>query len=225
MNKLSFGIALLIAQFGWSQDVRTVGDFNSIKVFDKINVELIPSSTNKVELIGENVQDVELVNKNGELKIRQKLEKMFDGEEITAKVYFKNLQFIDANEGSSISCDAVIKQTALDISAKEGAGVELKLDVQKAKVRAVTEGVVTLSGKSYNQEINIGTGGIVNGKNFKTTQSTVNITTGGEAGVFATELVDAQVKMGGTVTIYGKPKQINQKTVLGGKIIEAQSEN
>jgi hypothetical protein len=31
-------------------------------------------------------------------------------------------------------------------------------------------------------------------------------------------LVDAKVRAGGTITIFGKPKQINQKTVLGGSI-------
>jgi hypothetical protein len=32
--------------------------------------------------------------------------------------------------------------------------------------------------------------------------------------------VDAKVKAGGSIYIYGKPKQINQQTILGGTIIE-----
>ena len=36
----------------------------------------------------------------------------------------------------------------------------------------------------------------------------------------ASTLVDAKVSAGGSIYIYGKPKQINQKTVFGGKIEE-----
>jgi hypothetical protein len=33
--------------------------------------------------------------------------------------------------------------------------------------------------------------------------------------------MDAKTRAGGTITIYGNPKQINQKSVAGGKIIQA----
>ena len=36
--------------------------------------------------------------------------------------------------------------------------------------------------------------------------------------VRASQLVEAKVRAGGIITIFGKPKQINQKTVLGGSI-------
>ena len=36
-----------------------------------------------------------------------------------------------------------------------------------------------------------------------------------------TDLVDAKVRAGGNITIYGKPRQINQKIVAGGTIREA----
>jgi hypothetical protein len=36
-----------------------------------------------------------------------------------------------------------------------------------------------------------------------------------------TELVDAKVRAGGDILIYGKPSNINQKTIAGGSIKEA----
>ena len=35
------------------------------------------------------------------------------------------------------------------------------------------------------------------------------------------DLVDAKVRAGGNIMIFGKPKKINQKTVAGGNIKEA----
>ena len=39
----------------------------------------------------------------------------------------------------------------------------------------------------------------------------VSCNAGGEAAIFATISVDAKVRAGGDITIFGKPKQINKK--------------
>jgi len=36
--------------------------------------------------------------------------------------------------------------------------------------------------------------------------------------------VEAKVRAGGDITIYGKPKQINQKVIAGGSIEEAKQQ-
>ena len=54
-----------------------------------------------------------------------------------------------------------------------------------------------------------------------TQQTTVTVNAGGLANVYATDLVDAKTRAGGTITIFGKPKQINEKTVAGGNIVQA----
>ncbi len=221
MNKLAFGIAILLSQITLAQTTKDTGTFDSLKVFDGINVELIPSAENKIEIMGNNSNEVEVINKNGELKVRLPLGKMLKGDDIKAKLYFKNIQAIDATEGSFVSSASVFKQLALDLTAKEGAQIELKSDLQKAKIRVITASKIILSGKALNQEVSIGTGGILEAKNLNTNQTSVAISTGGVAEINATEFVDAQVKMGGTITIFGNPKQINKKTVLGGSIIQS----
>lgn len=221
MKKLVVIAMILMAQILIAQVTKNLGDFDSLKVFDRLNVELIPSSENKIEIKGERSNEVEVVNKNGELKIRMSLKKLLKGEEITAKLYFKKLESIDGSEGSYIICDDVFKQTSMEITSKEGAEIKLKLDVKKTKIKAVTGGIIKLSGEATNQDVSIGTGGIVEADSLKTSQTTVSITTGGEASVRASELVDAKVRVGGTITIFGSPKQINKKTVLGGTIEES----
>ena len=92
---------------------------------------------------------------------------MLNGTDIKAKLYFKNIQTIDATEGSFVSSNAVFKQMALELTAKEGAQIELKSDLQKAKVRVVTGSKIILSGTALNQEVSVGTGGILRAKGFK----------------------------------------------------------
>lgn len=218
-NVLVFTFVLL-TQMTFAQVTRSLGDFNTVKVFDKLNVKLIPSNENKIVITGNRENEVETVNKNGELKLRMPFPKLLSGDDIVIKLYFKTLEDIQANEGSYVSCDQTFKQTILDINASEGSEINLDLDVDKANVRAVTGGIIELSGNANNQNCTIASGGIYKGNELHTTQTTIAVSAGGQAEVFATLLVDAKVTAGGSIDIYGKPKQINQKTVLGGTIRE-----
>lgn len=69
-NILAGAIAIVAVQFSFAQTVKNVGTFSSLKVYDKIPVVLIPSTSNKVEVNGKKSSDVEVINKNGELKVR-----------------------------------------------------------------------------------------------------------------------------------------------------------
>ena len=211
-------LAILAVQFSFAQVKKEVGEFDKVRVFDRISVELVPSNENRIEISGSRSSEVEVVNKNGELKIRMPFKKLLDGEEINAVLYFKRLETIDAAEGSYVGSDTPFNQSALEVSAKEGAEVKVSGELQKLTGKAFTGGTLTLSGTSVNQEITIGAGGIVHAKDLKTDQTTVSISAGGEAKIYATELVDAKIKAGGTISIYGKPRQVNQKTTLGGTI-------
>jgi hypothetical protein len=220
MKNYKLIIILLLSQIGFSQETTTknLGDFDAVKVFDKISLQLIPSEESKIELSGKNSSEVEIVNNNGELKVRMPIGKFLSGEDVTALLYNKNIKSLDACEGSYISSEKAIKQISFSLNAKEGAEIKLKLEVQKLSIRATSGGIINLEGTAKNQDIIISSGGVLNAKDFQTEQTNVAISAGGTADVRASELVDAKVRAGGTITIYGKPKQINQKTVLGGSI-------
>lgn len=213
-------IFIIVTQISFSQVIKNLGDFNAVSVFDKIEVELIKSSENKIIINGDRDSEVELITKNSELKIRMPFPKLLSGESVLVQLFYKNMESISANEGSIITSNSVLENTILDISAREGAIIDLDLDTEKVKVKAVTGAIISLSGKATIQDINLMTGGIVEAKNLVTSQTTVSISAGGKAEINATTLVDAKVRAGGSVLIYGKPAQINKETVLGGKIEE-----
>lgn len=220
MKKVVVVAFAIVSQITFAQVTKKIGDFNQLKVYDKLKVELIESSENKVVISGKRENEVEVVNKNGELKLRMPFPKLLSGEDISIKLYFKSIDGITASEGSYVSSDAVFKQTILDLSAKEGSEIYLELDTQKANIKAVTGGTIELIGKAINQDVSIMSGGSLRSKGLKTSQTTITVSAGGNAEINASVLVDAKVKAGGSIFIYGKPKQINQQTILGGTIIE-----
>ena len=198
---------------------REVGDFNEIKVFDLIEVNLIQADENKIIIKGERADDIKWVNKNGVLKLRMQLDKKFTGEDTFIEVYYKNLDVIDGNEGAQITCNELVNKAKITLKAQEGARIIIGMDVAVAEIRAVTGGIVEASGLAENQSIVLNTGGIFEGKNLKTAISDVKISAGGEAEVFASKRVDVNVKAGGDVTVYGQPKQVNKKTFVGGRVV------
>lgn len=220
MKNLVYSL-LLISQIGFSQAEREVGSFSKVTSFDQIDVLLIPSDENKVILSGAGSEEVELINKNGELKIRMPLTKLLAGDNVSATVYYTNLEAIEANEGSRISSEAVFESTTFDVKAKEGAQIKIKIDVDRLTLRVANGAVINIEGSAKNQDVLVNSGGVYEAEKLITQQTIITSNAGGEADVYATNFVDAKVRAGGDITIYGKPKQINQKVIAGGSINEA----
>ena len=105
--------------------------------------------------------------------------------------------------------------------SKEGSQIKINLDVDKLTARVANGSSISVSGKAKNQDILVNSGGTYEGEKLITNQTVITLNAGGEAFIYATDLVDAKVRAGGDIIIYGKPKEINQKIVAGGTIKEA----
>lgn len=218
MRKLLLIALLSFGQLLLAQVTRSLGDFSTVRVFDRINVTLVKSSENKIVINGSRAEDVEVVTKNNELKIRMKLTKLLKGEDIDATLYYKAVDQVEASEGSFVSSADTFKMTAFDVNVKEGARIKLALDVQKLKSKANSGGLLELSGKAANHTSALTSGAALKAKSLVTSQTDITISAGGEAEVYATDFVDAKTRAGGDIDIYGNPKQVNKKTAVGGTI-------
>ena len=222
MQKVVLVVVFFLSQLGFSQNsvTKKLGDFTKVTSFDQIDVLLVPSNENKIILSGEGANEVELVTKNDELKIRMPLTKLLKGESISATVYYKNIDAVEANEGSRIASEATFNAINFDIIAKEGSEIKLKLDVERVSIKASDGSKIDVEGNATNQEVLVNTGGIYDAKQLRSKLISITVNAGGEAAIFATDFVDAKVRAGGNIEIFGKPKQINQKVIAGGTITE-----
>lgn len=221
MKKFFSLTALFALQFIFAQDViRELAPFTEVKVYDRISAELIKSDQNKVEITGARSQEVEVLQKKDELKIRMPFSKLLKGEDISVKIYYSGkLNEIEAYEGSFITSQDVISVFDLELEVKEGAEIKLEIAVNELEVKAVTGGFIHLSGEVKGEmKASIKTGGELQAQKLQTKRTTVSISAGGEAEIYATDYVKARVKAGGDIRIYGKPAYIDQKTIVGGTI-------
>lgn len=199
---------------------KNVGTFTTVKVYDLIHVNLIKSDTDKVVITGEDVNDVEVINKNGKLKIRMHIDKVFDGTKTFVEVHYTNLIVIDANEGAQIVANELMEQNVVELRTQEGGKIKVGLKVNAVKARAVTGGIIETSGQAKVQEISVYTGGIYEGKQLHTEKTQAFIRAGGEVDLYATEVVDAKIRAGGDIYIYGDPEIIQENRVFGGRIVK-----
>ncbi|WP_142784529.1 head GIN domain-containing protein [Changchengzhania lutea] len=197
---------------------KTIGEFNTLKVYDLIEVELVKSNDNKVIISGENSNDVLVNNKNGTLKIKMSLEEIFDGSKTKVTLHYTSLDVIDVNEGAKVYSDDKIKQFEIDLKAQEGGKIDVKLNVNYVNIKAVTGGIIKVEGKAKSQDISIQAGGVYKGAELKTDKTEVAIRAAGEAYVHASDLVDIKIRAGGDVFIYGNPDKVNESKVFGGRI-------
>ena len=213
-------LTLFCSSIAFTQIEKNIDNFNKVTSFDQIDVVLIQSNENKVVLNGKGADDVTLIIKDGELKIRMPLLKMLSGNDVSATVYYNAIDAVEANEGSRISSNDILKAIHFDVISKEGAEIKLELNVSRVTVKAASGGKIFLSGNATNQEVVLGSGAVLDAEKLSTTQTIITANAGSDATVYATEFVDAKVRAGGIITVYGNPKQLNKKTIAGGKIIK-----
>ncbi|MDD7885946.1 head GIN domain-containing protein [Flavivirga sp. 57AJ16] len=220
MKRLIVLLTILVSTIAIAQKPieKSIGEFTNLKVYDLIDLELIKSDHDKVIISGKNNEDVLVNNKNGTLKIKMKLEEAFDGNETKVQLYYTALDIIDVNEGARVFSKDTIKQFEIDLNAQEGGKIEAKLDVKYANIRSVTGANIQTSGIAKHQDISIYTGGVYEGEDLKTEFTDVSVRIAGEAHVRAKTLVNAKIRAGGNVFIYGNPERVDESKVLGGRI-------
>jgi Putative auto-transporter adhesin, head GIN domain len=216
---LIFCLSLVsITVFSQRTIIKSVGDFNELKVFDLIEVNLIQSTENKIVIKGSFIDDVKIINKNGKLKLRMNTDTRFQGEHTFINLYFTSITTIDANEGSSIVCKEVIVRDEIELKTQEGGMIKVGLHVNRNVVKAVSGGIVEVFGESNNQEVKLNSGGLFKGRELATKTTKVVITAAGVADINASEKVEVRITAGGDVNVYGNPKLIDKKRFAGGRI-------
>lgn len=206
----------------WSQNetiTKELDAFKEVKAFDGLSVTLIKSDVNKAVITGVNTKNVVIVNNAGILKIRMEVNKLFSGYRTFIDLFYTDdLIILDTNEDARITSKETVIQPVLELKAQEGGELIIIAQVEQLLIKSVLGGIITASGTSHNQDVQINTGGIYKGKDFKTKFSTVNVNAGSRAEIFASDYVRASVKAGGEVLVYGDPAKMEERTVFGGKI-------
>lgn len=210
-------VVMVVTSCSYAQ-VKNVGSFSRLKVYDQLKVELVPSNEYKAEITGKNAQEVTFVNSGSELKVRMATVKLMQGDDTKIIIYYKSINDIQASQGSTITGSSVLKSNAINLVSNEGSVIDIAADTAHLTAKVNTGGLIALKGKSTSQDIIVNAGGKFHAKAFETEDTKVTVNAGGEAIVNASKDVSSTVRAGGNIDIYGNPEQRHEKKIIGGKI-------
>ncbi|MCA0932963.1 DUF2807 domain-containing protein [Lutimonas saemankumensis] len=220
MKKLVFAL-MLIAAVGMAQEKVTmnVGDFHSLKTYRGLQVEMIKSNESKVVIEGNRSSEVTVKNSNGILRISMSISHTFSADEVMVYLHYNNdVNLIDANEGSYIFSDEVIKQDNVTLKAQEAGRIKLEVEAKEVESSAVTGGEVKVKGSTTELDVKANTGGMFKGELLKSENVEVSAGTGGVADIYASKMLDAKASTGGVISINGDPKEVKKSESLGGYV-------
>jgi hypothetical protein len=220
MKKITLAL-LFICSIVYSQETITtvLGDFNDVKVFSGLTVNLIKSDAVKIVITGNKADQVSVKNKNGLLKLSLKFTDGFKADDININLYYsKILGTLDANEGAYILSNDIIEQLNLELKVQEGAHIELPLNVKYITAKAVSGGVIDINGTTQSQIVDVSSAGVYKAYDLISKQTTATASSGGIIQVQASELLNANVNLGGSIYYSELPQELITKKVVGGTI-------
>ena len=204
--------------FGQSKIDRDLGDFSRVAVYDGINLELIKSEENKVEITGKNTNFVVVKNKNGDLKIRLNLEKRFSGDRTKVTLFYNTLYNIISHEGSNVFSKDTIKQADLNVKANTGSTQNLLVVLNTLNTTAATGASINISGEADYHDGSVSTGAETNAQKLKTIETYASSTTGGVLNVSVVKELEANSKLGGIINVHDKTDKITESISIGGVV-------
>lgn len=225
MKKIVYIFIIINSLLTFSQNkiTKQLDDFTTLKVYYGIELELIKSTDQKLEITGNKSEMVKIKNVNNTLKISlpfslKPKKNAAKGEALVKLYYNKTIKVIDANEGSTIT-GKELYQDKVVIKSQEKAYINLVIKSNLLEVKAISGGIIKLSGSTTNQIVDVDLYGIYHGFNLKAKSNTiVNAGTGAKAEVTSLKTLNAKVSFGGSIFYKGNPEVLKDKKVVGGII-------
>lgn len=217
MKKTVLFIAILFSTFAFSQIKQDLGEFDRLKVSDRIELKLFHSDKNSIEISGDKAEEVKLITKNNQLTIRMETSQFLQGEDVVVVLYFKNLNEIMAARGATVSSEEVLKNSRLKFDASKGSNIALRVETDRLEVKVNSGAEIYLQGSADQQEVIANSGGSYDGEELKTRHTTVTVNAGGKADVHGDKTVEAKTRAGGEIHIWGNA-EVHEKKIAGGTV-------
>ena len=219
MKKIIYILALVVLPNLLSaQTERKIGDFQKLSVYDGINVELIKSETNRVEITGKNTAYIVVKNKNGDLKIRLSVERRFSGNRTKVSVFYKSLYSIISHEGANVFSKDTINQADLNLKANSGSRQNMIVKLNTLQATATAGAKINIKGLAKYQELSATTGAEIMASKVENEEANVVSTTGALIDVSTTKDLKVNSKIGGIINVHTKTDKITEKISVGGSV-------
>lgn len=227
MKKL--GLLLLFLSTISSAQIKQLEPFTSIDVFGGFQIELIPSNKEAIEMEAYNIDKedlhVEVHRGTLELKVKNRhyltdwnSEKFRKAPRIKTKIYFKELQSIEASAGAIVRCGETLRNKKMEFVCSMGAEVTLNAVAEIMYIKTSMGGVAYISGETDFLEAKASMGSELKASRLISKSAMVKASMGSEVEIFASEEIDIDASMGSEVRYSGNPTERHTNKKMGSEI-------
>lgn len=222
MKRLITAILILAIYTASAQksEKRIIESFDKLDVYGNIDVEMILSDTESIDIFTTNVDpsEVETEIKDKLLKIKMKSNLFDDDVKVKVILRYKEIREISSNAAADINVKDIVKGDKLFVTATSGGRIKLQVELNAIDLKSYQGAHIDISGKTILQESFVNTGGVLSGSDFNSDEVFIKMNTGGKAEIIVNKSLDANVNTGASLNFFRKPEKENIKTTFGGKI-------
>lgn len=222
-------ILVFVASSGFAQKTTLqLSSFNELDVFGPFDVKLIKSDTERAEIDfnGIDKDDIVYSAQKGTLRLKLKNSHYMNewkndsrrSKYILVKVYYKDIDVIDAAAGAVVTSAETVKSKYLSIDCSMGAEVTLDIIAMKVQVNSTMGGVLEMTGQTGHLEVKANMGGVLKASHLESRTVYVKANMGADVIVNATEELDASAGFGALVDYVGGPSVRHTSKNFGGEV-------
>jgi len=224
MKKVILALSVsLVSAIGYAQQtaVYSLKEFDKLRVWGEFRVFLVKGDTlsAKVETQGIPASDIALGVNGNTLEVKLK-GKLYDRVSATVYITYRELRDISVSAAATVSLQDTLRAANVSINVNTSSEFDGAIIAETADLTVGQGSTVRLRGKVNSYEASVNTGGILSATDLISPKTFVKVSTGASAKVYASELIDANVRTGGSLTYTGNPEQKKIKTLVGATIIE-----
>ena len=136
------------------------------------------------------------------------------------KLYYKDLTAISVSAGAKIEGTDMIRSSDFELSASSGGRVSIELKSNTVEVDVSSGGSASVSGSSERLVVEASSGGNFKGSDLEASEVRASASSGGNARVWATDMLRADASSGGNVKYRGNPskRDISSSKWSGGSV-------
>lgn len=220
--QLIFACCLLVSTVNASSIVKNVSPFDEVVLSGNIDVLLVMGNEEKVEIRKEE-DKISISVSNGVLKVKRKKPlkiKEYEQSPIEVRITYKVLRRVKASAGTEVTQQETMTADQMMLDFNSGAEGNFEVDMGNVEIKVSEGAQLKVRGKTVSQNSKVATGAVLHAYKLDCERSYVKASTGGEAEIVATELLEAKASMGGDINYRGNPRKVKIKDNLGGNVNE-----
>ncbi len=204
-----------------NSEQRELPFFDKLKVTNQIKVYLTHGNENKARIVASGVEFDDIITevdaKTLEISFGRGLYK-----NVSVEVYltYKELRDIYVSASGRASFQNELSGDKVVFNANTNGAIEASVDLRTSDIIVNKAGSIRLDGKLGSFEARVSTAGVLTASDLMADSVYVTVKSKGLAKISAKELLEADVRTGGTLSLTGQPKNKSIKTGFGAIVKE-----